>query len=87
MAKTGMGPSQSGAAQMGWSLEHTYAQLPGALHVAVAPTSVRAPRMLVFNRPLAMELGLESERLAGPEGAEIFSGNSLPPGAAPLAQA
>ncbi|MCX6932658.1 MAG: YdiU family protein [Verrucomicrobia bacterium] len=82
-----MGPSQSGDAQLGWRLEHTYAQLPGALHVAVAPTPVRAPRMLVFNRRLAMELGLEGERLAGPEGAQIFSGNSLPPGASPLAQA
>ena len=87
MAKIGMGPSQGGDAQLGWRLEHTYAELPGALHVAVAPTPVRAPRMLVFNRQLAMELGLEGERLAGPEGAQIFSGNSLPPGASPLAQA
>jgi uncharacterized protein YdiU (UPF0061 family) len=87
MAKIGMGPSQSGYAQLGWRLEHTYAQLPGALHVAVAPTPVRAPRMLVFNRRLAMELGLESERLAGSDGVQIFSGNSLLLGASPLAQA
>ena len=76
----------------GWRLEHSYAQLPGLLHAAVEPTAVRAPRMVVWNRKLAEELGLEAETLAGADGgsgaaAEIFSGNVLPPGAAPLAQA
>ncbi len=87
MAKIGLGPSQRGDAQLGWRLEHTYGQLPRALHVAIEPTRVRFPRLLAFNRPLAMELGLDGERLAGPDGAEIFAGNALPPGAAPLAQA
>ncbi len=71
--------------QAGWRLEHSYAGLPAALHVAVAPTPVAAPRLVVLNRGLAADLGLDAERLA--EGAEIFAGNRLPEGAAPLAQA
>ncbi len=62
-------------------------ELPRLLHVAVGPTPVRAPQMVVWNGKLADELGLDAEALAGAEGAEIFSGNVLPPGAAPLAQA
>jgi len=71
----------------GWRLEHSYAQLPSLLHAAVEPTAVRAPRMVVWNGKLAEELGLEAAALAGADGAEIFSGNVLPAGAAPLAQA
>ena len=76
----------------GWRLEHSYAQLPRLLHVAVGPTAVRAPRVVVWNRRLAEELGLAAAAWASAEGAsgaaaEIFSGNVLPPGAVPLAQA
>lgn len=71
----------------GWRLDHSYAQLPALFHVAVTPTPVRAPRMVVFNRSLAGALGLDADALAGGEGAAIFAGNRLPPGAAPLAQA
>ena len=78
--------SPSSAAR-GWRLEHSYAQLPALFHVAIAPTPVRAPRLVVFNRPLAVSLGLDAGALAGEEGAAVFAGNRLPPGAAPLAQA
>ena len=74
-------------ASAGWRLEHSYAQLPALFHVAVAPTPVRAPRLVVLNRSLAASLGLNAEALAGEDGAQIFSGNRLPPGAMPLAQA
>ena len=73
----------------GWRLEHSYARLPSLLHVAVGPTAVRAPRMVAWNRRLAAELGLDAgnEESGRAKRAEIFSGNVLPPGAAPLAQA
>jgi serine/tyrosine/threonine adenylyltransferase len=71
----------------GWRLEHSYAQLPSLFHAAVAPTAVAAPRLVVLNRPLAASLGLEADALTGDDGAAIFAGNQLPPGAAPLAQA
>jgi uncharacterized protein YdiU (UPF0061 family) len=71
----------------GWRLEHTYAQLPQLFHAPAAPTPVPDPRLVAFNRPLAIMLGLDPETLAGPEGAAIFGGNALPQGGQPIAQA
>src|SRR5215208_7156455 len=71
----------------GWRLEHTYAELPQLFYADAAPTAVREPRLVAFNRPLAAMLGLEPEPLAGPEGAAIFAGNALPDGGRPIAQA
>jgi len=75
------------AAAGGWRLEHSYAALPAALHTPVAPTPVRAARLVVLNKKLAEELGLTVDELAGAGGAEMLAGNRLPPGAVPLAQA
>jgi uncharacterized protein YdiU (UPF0061 family) len=71
----------------GWRLEHTYAELPQLFHLQAAPTAVREPRLVAFNRPLATMLGLEPETLERPEGAAIFAGNVLPAGGRPIAQA
>ena len=37
---------------------HSYADLPERFYTALPPTPVREPRLAVFNRPLAAELGL-----------------------------
>jgi uncharacterized protein YdiU (UPF0061 family) len=71
----------------GWRLEHSYAQLPASFFTRVQPTPVKAPKLLLLNRPLAEDLGLDPAALARPENAGWFTGNSLPPGASPLAQA
>jgi uncharacterized protein YdiU (UPF0061 family) len=71
----------------GWRLEHSYAGLPALFHVRVAPTPVRAPRMVVLNRPLAEALGLDAAALDSPDGAGVFAGNAVPEGAQPLAMA
>ena len=71
----------------GWRLEHTYTTLPQLFHADAAPTAVREPRLVAFNRSLASTLGLDPESLSGPEGAAIFAGNALPEGARPIAQA
>jgi uncharacterized protein YdiU (UPF0061 family) len=71
----------------GWRLEHSYAELPPLFHTRVAPTPVREPTLVVFNRPLARWLGLDPDLLDGPSGAAVFAGNALPDGAEPLAQA
>jgi len=71
----------------GWHLEHTYTELPQLFYAAAAPTAVREPRLIVFNRPLASALGLDVEALVGPQGAAIFAGNTLPVGGRPIAQA
>jgi serine/tyrosine/threonine adenylyltransferase len=74
-------------AMAGWRLEHTYAELPRLFHTPATPTPVRQPRLVVFNRPLAAVLGLDSDALEGATGAAIFAGNELPEGSRPLAQA
>ncbi len=82
-----MPTSPPSAAEAGWRLEHSYAALPGSLHTAVAPTPVSQPRLVVLNQQLAASLGLNIEALTSTDASKIFSGNSLPPNAAPLAQA
>ncbi|MFO7303551.1 MAG: YdiU family protein [Acidobacteriota bacterium] len=71
----------------GWRLEHTYAKLPPLFYTPVEPTPVRDPHYVVFNVPLALELGLDVEALESDDGVAIFSGNRLPDGAFPIAQA
>lgn len=69
------------------SFSNSYARLPGAFFVPALPTKVVAPRLVAFNAELAVELGLDPDRLATPEGAEIFAGVDIPSGAEPLAMA
>lgn len=65
--------------------DNTYARLPGRFFRAVRPVAVRAPRLIRFNAGLAAELGIAP---GAPEDlAQAFSGNRLPDGATPLAQA
>lgn len=59
--------------------------LPGTF-VAQRPARVAAPRLLRLNTVLAAELGLDVAALQ-PLAAQVFSGNLLPPGAEPIAQA
>jgi uncharacterized protein YdiU (UPF0061 family) len=67
--------------------DNSYArELPG-LAVPWQPTAVPAPSMLYFNRALAEELELDADALDGPRGAAVFSGNEVPEGAMPIAQA
>jgi uncharacterized protein YdiU (UPF0061 family) len=80
-------PSSCSVADAGWRLESTYATLPKLFYVRTGPVPVARPRVVLFNRTLAGELGLKTEVLEHPEAAGIFTGNKLPVGAEPLAQA
>lgn len=71
----------------GWRLERSYARLPAVLHARVDPVPVRQPRWVLFNAPLATELGLDAGALRSPAGAELLAGNALLPGSEPIAQA
>jgi uncharacterized protein YdiU (UPF0061 family) len=71
----------------GWRLEHTYADLPPIFYAPQAPTQVRNPTLVVFNRRLATALGFEPAALDSAEGAAIFAGNTVPEGGRPIAQA
>jgi uncharacterized protein YdiU (UPF0061 family) len=69
----------------GWNLEHSYAQLPQRFFTHVQPTPVSEPKLVLLNIALAEDLGLDPAVLAQNPG--WFTGNVLPPGAMPLAQA
>jgi len=70
-----------------FSFDNSYARLGPSFHRRTHPTVVEQPRLLLLNRPLAEELGLDPEALATDEGARILAGNELPEGAEPLAAA
>jgi uncharacterized protein YdiU (UPF0061 family) len=67
--------------------DNTYARLPERFYARVAATTVKAPRIVKLNRPLAELLGADVERLASPDGAQVLAGNVVPEGAEPIALA
>jgi uncharacterized protein YdiU (UPF0061 family) len=71
----------------GWKFENSYVHLPEAFFVRQNPVPVRMPKLVVFNDALAQSLGLNPDALKGDDGAGVFSGNRIPDGAEPLAQA
>ncbi|CAM3233295.1 YdiU family protein [Paracoccus nototheniae] len=63
--------------------DNSYARMPEGFFARVDPTPVTAPRLLALNGPLADRLGLDRDALT----VGMLSGNDVPAGAAPLAQA
>lgn len=78
---------QNPLAGQGWNFDNSYTRLPESLFVRQKPVAVKKPGLALLNRQLAVSLGLDADSLDGPEGAAIFTGNSLPEGADPIAQA
>ncbi len=66
---------------------NSYARLPGCFFARVDPTPVASPRLIRFNHPLALQLGLQTESFGPNELAAIFAGNVTPLGAEPIALA
>ena len=67
--------------------DNSYAKLPERFYARLAPTPVAAPRLVKLNRALAMQLGLDPEALASPQGVEMLAGNRIAPGSEPIAMA
>jgi uncharacterized protein YdiU (UPF0061 family) len=67
--------------------DNSYARLPSAFFVAQAPANVAQPKLVKFNTALAEELGLELAEIERLGAAAIFSGNTVLPGAEPIAMA
>jgi serine/tyrosine/threonine adenylyltransferase len=74
------------AVGMQLGLEHSYAQLPARFFTEVQPAAPAAPRLLLWNAPLAAALGLDAA-VTGPTAHELFSGRQLPDDARPIAMA
>ncbi|NLC21022.1 MAG: hypothetical protein GX771_03815, partial [Halomonadaceae bacterium] len=64
-----------------------YARLPSRFYESFEPVPVSDPRLIAFNRPLAEALGFDLASFDAEEAAVWFSGNVVPQGAEPLAQA
>jgi uncharacterized protein YdiU (UPF0061 family) len=69
------------------AFDNSYRRLPARFFQEILPARVAAPRVVRVNFGLAAALGLELGGLDETGLAEVFSGNLVPLGAAPLAQA
>jgi len=70
-----------------FAFDNTYARELEGLYVPWKATEAPQPALVKLNRALAEELGLDADALDSAEGARLFSGSRLPPGAAAIAQA
>lgn len=68
-------------------LKNSYAKLPTEFYTASTPSHAGSPRWILRNEPLAQELGLNTELFETQESLQTLSGNRVPPGATPIAQA
>lgn len=73
--------------KIGWNFENSYTRLPKTFYTSVSPDPVEFPKLAILNGSLAASLGLNAEALQTEEGLSVFAGNTIPEGAAPLAQA
>lgn len=64
--------------------DNSYAALPKGFYTRLDPTPVAAPSLIAFNHDLAKTMGIDATDEAAL--AMMFSGNTVPDGAAPLAQ-
>ena len=89
MAQTG--PAQDAPPVGGWKFDNSYARLPDRFFARTHPRQVANPQLVAFNHNLAARLGLDAGN--APDAAQraqlaaCLSGNALPPGSHPLAQA
>lgn len=66
--------------------DNSYAQLPPQMFTPQMPTPVRAPALIAANADLADLLGIDPAEITGDAATQVFAGNHIPDGAAPLAQ-
>lgn len=67
--------------------QNTYARLPDRFYARIAPTPVRAPRLVRLNEGLAQELGLDPAWLSSADGLAMLAGQRVPDAAEPIALA
>ena len=71
----------------GWRFSNSYASLPERFFARIGPTPTSSSHLIRINTALASELGLDASILSSPNFSPIFSGNLLPLGSEPIAQA
>lgn len=70
-----------------FAFDNSYARLPEHFHRPAKPAAARAPKLIRFNHALAETLGLDVAGTDDERLAQVFSGQVIPVGSAPLAQA
>ena len=71
----------------GWNLQSSYTQISDKLFSELKPDAVTNPSTVIVNNELAEKLGLNLKGISEEELSNLFSGNSLPHGSKPFAQA
>lgn len=71
----------------GFNFDNTYIHLPKAFYTELSPVPVRKPEMVIFNAPLSSDMGLDFSGISTDVKAALFSGNIMPEGSEPFAQA
>jgi uncharacterized protein YdiU (UPF0061 family) len=75
------------ASREGWRFDNSFSRLPESFFVRLSPVPVREPRLVLLNRPLCAELGLDAAMLETDDGVAQLAGNRIAEGAEPLALA
>ena len=71
----------------GWNLQSSYTQISDKLFSELKPDAVTNPSTVIVNNELAEKLGLNLKGISEKDLSNLFSGNQLPHGAKPFAQA
>ena len=72
---------------IGWHFDNTYSKLSNAFKEDINPTPVHDPELTILNNELAKDLRLDFSKVDKKDLSQLFSGNSLPDRANPIAQA
>lgn len=73
--------------EAGWKFENSYSQLPEAFFARSKPVPFSKPHLYILNQDLVRELGLEFSAYDAQQLSALFTGQSIPAGADPIAQA
>ena len=71
----------------GWNLQSSYTQISDKLFSELKPDAVTNPSTVIVNNELAEKLGLNLKGISEEDLSNLFSGNLLPHGSKPFAQA
>jgi uncharacterized protein YdiU (UPF0061 family) len=71
----------------GWNLQSNYTQISDKLFSELKPDIVTNPSTVIINNELAKKLGLNLKGISEKDLSNLFSGNTLPHGSKPFAQA
>ncbi len=73
--------------ESGWNLQSNYTQISDKLFSELKPDIVNNPSTVIVNNELAKKLGLNLNGISEKDLSNLFSGNTLPHGSKPFAQA